>query len=453
MFRTQLTVWPAHPKPKEGELLSSWITRIARANHLATADFSKIVLPDKRTTLKEIDRTYSPETMQVLADGTGVPIERAWETSLLSDEGYVFSYRPYGTTEWILPTVAVDGIGGKGMAYCPQCLASDAEPYYRKSWRYVFSPVCPTHRAFLRHGCPSCGKPYNFFYDSSAQSTMANPMATCRWCGADMRHVPPSQDNSALIDGVLAIQVEINAGIARDLFTVDGYGHVHAQPYLKALHACMNSLTDLARAKWVVRNYREELPKGMDVAALERKDYVFVIELRSIEEIGILLCLADVLMKDWPDRFMRYTRKHEISPRTYFTTRVIPYWVTKTAREFFVTTAGGFSKDEIENAKRHLRRKLERPESGNELKIFMTQGVVRNLAKVSSEARKQIELSPEQFDLKQSGQEENPLRKRSDKWKRLVESADHLTKIAVLRKTRRKPVQDSSAQLDLFGRK
>lgn len=445
-----MPIWPIHPKPKEGELLSSWITRLARANHLATADFCKIILPEKRTTLKEIDRIYNAEMMQVLADGAGVPIERVWETSLLSEEGYVFSHRSYGTTEWISPTAAVNGIKGNGMVYCPQCLDSDAEPYYRKDWRFVFNPVCPTHRAFLRYGCQSCDKPYNFFYASSTLPSMANSIITCRWCDADIRHAPGDQD-STLIGRALQIQSEINAGISRDSFTVSGYAHVHAQPYLKVLHACMNSLTIPAMARWVARNYPEDLPKGIDVGALDRTDYAFVIEQRSPEEIGILLCLAEALMKDWPDRFMRYARKHEISPNRFFSGRVTPYWVTQTAGELFFAKVGGFSKDEIKSARRILRRKLGRPESGNELRMFMTQGKVRHFGKVSSEVRKQIEFSPEYFELKHSEPGEKQPKKRSDKWRRLVDSADQLAKIAVLRKHKRESIQEPSTQLDLFG--
>lgn len=341
---------------------------------MATADFCRVALPDKSATLKEIDRTYNAEMMQALADGAGVPIERVLETSLLSEEGYVFNHRSYGTTEWVLPTAAVDGVDGNGMAYCPLCLGSDVEPYYRKSWRFAFNPVCPTHRTFLRHGCPTCGKPYNYFYAASTQPSMANLIITCRWCGADMRHAPADQDNSALIDHVLAIQGKINSGIGSDSFAVIGHDFIHAQPYLRFFHTCMNSLTVPDKARWVARNHPEDLPKGIDVAALDRTDYTFVIEQRSPKEIGILFCLADVLMEAWPDRFMHYVRKLKITPNKFFSSKNYPYWVTQSASEFWLTKMGGFSKKEIESAGQILRKKLGRPESEGELKVFMTLG-------------------------------------------------------------------------------
>lgn len=455
MFRDQLTVWPGHPKPKEGELLSSWITRLARANHMATADFCRVVLPDKSATLKEIDRTYNAEMMQALADGTGVPIERVWEMSLLSEEGYVFNRRSYGTTEWILPTAAVDGVDGNGMVYCPQCLSSDDEPYYRKSWRFTFNPVCPTHRAFLRRGCPSCGKPYNYFYATSAQPSMATPIATCRWCGADVCHAPAAQDNSALIKRALAIQEEINSGIARDSFTVFGHDYIHAQPYLRFFHACMNSLTVPDKARWVARNHPEALPKGINVAVLDRNDYTFVIEQRSPEELGILLCLADVLMEGWPDRFMHYVRKLKISPHKFFSSKTIPHWVTQSASEFWFAKADGFSNGEIENARQILRKRLGRPESEGELKVFMTLGKVRNLDKVSPKKRKEAELASANFELKHSGPGEDFPRKKSDKWRKLiaVESADQLAKIAILRMPAQIAADEPATQLELFDKK
>lgn len=431
-----MPIWPIHPKPKEGELLSSWITRLARASHLSTTEFSNIVLPDKRTTVKEIDRTFDAEMFKVLSDGTGVPVEQVWETSLLSQEGYVFNYRPYGTTEWISPTAAIEGIKGNGMAYCPQCLESDAEPYYRKDWRFVFNPVCPTHRAFLRHGCPNCSKPYNFFNAISIQPSMANPITTCRWCDADLRrHIPARQDNSALIDQLLSIQAKINAGIASDSFGVPGCDYVHAQPYLKVVHAFMNSLTVKARAKWVARNHLEDIPKGLDFDALGRSGHTSAIEQRTTEEIGILLCLAVALMKDWPNRFLRYTSKNEITQHSFFSSRIIPYWVTQTAEEFFLTTKSvGFDKDEIEAARQMLRKKLGRPESGTELKIYMTQGKVLNMERLSRRERQRIELSPEYFELKHSGPGQDAPRSRSDKWRKVMNiSAEQLARIAVLR--------------------
>lgn len=454
MPHVPLTVWPAHPKPKEGELLSSWITRLARANHLTTTDFAKAVLSDERTTLKEIDRTYSPEMMQALADGTGVPLEQVWETSLLSEEGYVFSYRAYGTTEWISPTAAINGSDGKGMAYCPQCLGSDVDPYYRKTWRFIFNPVCPSHRTFLQHGCPQCGKPYNFFYASASHPTMANPIVTCRWCNADVSH-GQSQQDSSLTDHVLRIQEKLNAGIAQGSFTVPQIGAIRAQPYLKVLHACMSSLTIPARARWVARNHSEDLPKGIDVSVLDRNDYAHVIEQRTPEEIGVLLCLAWTVMRDWPDRFMRYSGKHEISQYSFFPGRNIPYWVTQTAHEFCLTKGGGISEVEIEAARKLLRKKLGRPETGKELQLFMAHGKVRNLIKASREELKQAELSTEHFELRPSGPGEPLPQRKPYWWGKLIErvSAEQLAKIAILRKPDHKPVPDPNTQLDLFSEK
>ncbi len=170
--------------------------------------------------------------MRALAEGTGIPTERVWETSLLSDEGYIFLYRQYGTTEWVLPTVNVDGHVSKGLAYCPLCLQSDVDPYYRKSWRYAFNPVCPTHRVFLRQGCPECGNPH-YYFGVSGHKIGGSPIQTCMHCSADIGKVPINTHGAALIDRALQIQEQLHRGIATDSFDVPGYGYVRAllQPH------------------------------------------------------------------------------------------------------------------------------------------------------------------------------------------------------------------------------
>lgn len=373
------------------------------ANRISTSDFCKLTLPGERITLKEIDRTYHPEMMQALATGTCVPIERVRETSLLSDEGYVFLYRQYGTTEWVLPTVNVDGHVSKGLAYCPQCLKTDIDPYYRKSWRYAFNPVCPVHRVFLRQGCPECGKPH-YYFGVAEHSAGSNPIKTCMHCGADISDTDGNSYHPGVIEATLQIQEKINQGIATDSFDVPSYGSVHALPYLRVLHALMRTLDTPTMASWVIRNYRESLPHRIDAGGLERTYYGLLLEQRSMEEIAALLCLAMALLADWPSRLVHFAGKNEITVNRLFSNRSIPFWVATTTSEYCFTEDAAFSKTEIENARQLLRTKLGRRETPKELKSFMMDGVARHLAKVSKEMRQDVELSPKHFKLEAPGQ-------------------------------------------------
>lgn len=444
-------LWPIHPKPHADELLSSWVTRIAMANRLSTSDFCKLSLPGERITLKEIDRTYHPEMMQALATGTGVPIERVRETSLLSDEGYVFLYRQYGTTEWILPTVNVDGHVSKGLAYCPQCLKTDTDPYYRKSWRYAFNPVCPVHRVFLRQGCPNCGKPH-YYFGIAAQSTGGSPIKTCMHCGADISDTESSSNHPGLIEATLQIQEKLNRGIATDSFDIPGYGSVHAFPYLRVLHALMRALGTPSMASWVLRHYREPLLQAINAGMLERTYYGLLIEQRSMEEIAILLCLATALIAEWPSRILHFANKNEITINRLFSNRNIPFWVTETSGEYCCAEGAAFSKEEIESARLLLRTKLGRKEAPKELKSFMTDGVTRHLVKLSREKRQDIELSPKHFKLEAPDQRgKQRFRKHAEQVRKVVSlSADQLVRIAILKQLTQDADSSVPIQFGLF---
>lgn len=42
------------------------------------------------------------------------------------------------------------------LAYCPRCLASDNQPYFRRRWRLAPFVVCLAHRTMLLDRCWNC---------------------------------------------------------------------------------------------------------------------------------------------------------------------------------------------------------------------------------------------------------------------------------------------------------
>ena len=445
-----MNLWPIRPKPKQDELLSSWLCRIAEENQMQTSAFCSAVFLGERFTFREIDRTFGFEMMTNLSLGTGIPIDRIWEASLLSDSGYVFDFRPVGTTEWIFPTASADGESGNGLAYCPLCLEDD--PYYRRSWRFAFNPACAKHRVFLMRDCPSCRKPYNYYYGITEIPAGAPLIVTCRWCGADIRNAAPDHADSGLIDGVLKVQEFLNEGIAQDFFSIPDYGHVHARSYLTVYRACMVSLVEEAKAKWVLINQAGNLPAGIDLSALKRGVASNMLEYRPMEGIATLMCLGDILMQEWPHRFLRYAKRNRITPTEFFvSTDIVPYWVTQSAKEFFPKRPSPPCRQERQNAQKLLRSKLSRPESPGELKIYMQEGLVLDLYRPSKKPIGDEIPPPSRFRLEPYDPNKN-VKKIRDKWGKTLYSltADQLAKIAVLRQRGSKGSVPQPAQMHLF---
>ena len=44
------------------------------------------------------------------------------------------------------------------LQFCPQCLAEDEEPYFRREWRLATTIVCARHGSRLLDRCPACGQ-------------------------------------------------------------------------------------------------------------------------------------------------------------------------------------------------------------------------------------------------------------------------------------------------------
>lgn len=446
-----MNLWPIRPKPKQDELLSSWLCRIAEENQMQTSAFCSAVFLGERFTFREIDKTFDFEMMANLSLGTGIPIDRIWEASLLSDSGYVFDFRPVGTTGWIFPTASADGENGNGLAYCPLCL--EEAPYYRRSWRFAFNTACPKHRVFLMRGCSSCGKPYNYYYGATEFPTGSSLLVTCRWCGADLRNAASDQADAGLIDGVLKVQEFINQGIVQDAFSIPDYGHVHARPYLTAYRACMVSLVDEAQAKWVLVNHAGDLPPDIDLSVLRRGVASNMLEYRPMAGIATLMCLGDVIMGEWPHRFLRYAKKNRITPTEFFaSTDIVPYWIAQSAKAFFPVRPSPPCKQERQNAQKLLRSKLSRPESPGELKLFMKEGLVRDLYKPSKKPIGHEIPPPSRFRLEPYDPDKKTQRIR-DKWGKTLFSltADQLAQIAILRQCQQKKIAPQPLQMALFN--
>src|SRR5947209_10971922 len=160
-------LWPVHLKPKDDELLSSWLVRLAWAHGVKLHTFCSLAWPGKQIWNRDIDKSADAEMVEVLSTKTGTNIERARATTLAAYENVLYEkHNLFGPTSWIMPV----GIYHRrrrqfGLQYCPHCLAEDKEPYYRRKWRLAFIVTCERHHIVLHDRCPRCEKPINFHRD------------------------------------------------------------------------------------------------------------------------------------------------------------------------------------------------------------------------------------------------------------------------------------------------
>jgi hypothetical protein len=120
--------WPVHPPPREDELLTSWLTRLAHANHQDTHTFAAVTWPGRRIFVTDLERRADREVLEILASRACVTLERVRATTLAAYAGRLYeTFITEQRTKWLL-SASRQPPHGHGLQFCPACL--DASPPY-----------------------------------------------------------------------------------------------------------------------------------------------------------------------------------------------------------------------------------------------------------------------------------------------------------------------------------
>ena len=220
-------LWPIHYKPLSDELLSSWLVRLAHSHGLKVQTFCNLIFGNRlQVWNRDIDRLAPEWLITELSDRTGATIKQVMETTLQSYQGIVYHrHRASGTLSWIQSLrLHHRKFEGFGLQLCPECLAQDKEPYFRKSWRVAFNTICTIHNCMLHDRCPDCGYGVAFHRNDMrhAKYSATVSLKECHHCRFDLskshstRAIYASGDignflgnlNRRLLNGTLS-QVEI----------------------------------------------------------------------------------------------------------------------------------------------------------------------------------------------------------------------------------------------------
>lgn len=292
----QLTILPRIAKPKEGELFSSWLFRLATINLTKSHTFCRFHLPGQNIWNRDIDRLVPDIMIERLALLTEIPFQTLYQLTLRSYEKEVFEYCNNNTKQkWVL-TLGVYHRTWKnrGLQFCPSCLTKDHEPYFRKSWRLGLFVACTKCQTLLHDCCPICNSPITFFRsDIGFKTSIApNEITTCSQCGFDIRKSPRYPP----IIGTIGFQTKINKIIETGRWYdthpsfeyFDALYHVLKFVRSKSLH--FRSFTQL------IEEY-----ENLRVSHLAQdRDFE---KITTIEREH-LLRIASWILEDWPTRFI-----------------------------------------------------------------------------------------------------------------------------------------------------
>lgn len=189
------SLWPIRYKPLPDELLSSWLVRLAHGHGLKVQTFCNLIFGNKlQVWNRDIDRLAPQWLISELSSKTGASRQQVFETTLQSYQGIIY-HRPRqsGSLTWIQSLkLHHRKFEGFGLQFCPECLARDTEPYFRKSWRVAFNTMCPNHQCMLHDRCPHCGHGVAFHRNDMkhAEYITVVSLLECHYCGFNLSQSP-----------------------------------------------------------------------------------------------------------------------------------------------------------------------------------------------------------------------------------------------------------------------
>ena len=188
-------LWPIHFKPLPDELLSSWLVRLAHSHGLKVQTFCNLIFGNRlQVWNRDIDRLAPEWLITELSDRTGTDMGQVIATTLQSYQGVIYHrYRASGTLSWIQSLkLHHRKFEGFGLQFCPECLAQDEEPYFRKAWRVAFNTICTAHNCILHDRCPDCGYGVAFHRNDMRHAEYVATIALkeCHHCGFDLSKSP-----------------------------------------------------------------------------------------------------------------------------------------------------------------------------------------------------------------------------------------------------------------------
>lgn len=336
-------ILPVHLKPLPDELLSSWLIRLAHAHGQKLQTFcAQLFGRDKAIWNRDIDRLAPDWLVARLSEVTATPIERITATTLKSYEGYLYErHQPNGNTRWILPLGVYHRTHrNSGLLCCPECLAEDEVPYFRRSWRLALRVACIKHKSWMIDCCPSCNssiEPHRSDMHSKEYFPILNQLVYCWHCGGDLRMI---KNKTQPDTSVRQFQQSLSQALELGYTDWAGNPSMYSVLYFDGLRALIAGLTSKRSIQRMVQQGRcDELTQ----CDWPRPGFEFA----TLEDRKSLVAWLSKLLHDWPKHLRALI--HEAKLRyadLKGDSKTRPYWVESVIKDEAGSGFAAISKDE-----------------------------------------------------------------------------------------------------------
>lgn len=208
------------PEPFRGESPTSWLFRIAEMHQTSVVELlSSLNIRSKlHGRRRDLDLSFHERFVRRIAAGTNVSLTDV-DTMARHFEAF---RRETWATRWLRKTA----VGTPGIAYCPECFASDVVPYWRAVWRFRYWVVCPEHNCRLLAACPRCHSECSLEDGvGKVSSELLHRWRVCQGCGADRSGFKPPSECRRHHDGIRQVtdlQIAVTSALGHGYFSQSG---------------------------------------------------------------------------------------------------------------------------------------------------------------------------------------------------------------------------------------
>jgi Zn ribbon nucleic-acid-binding protein len=332
------------PEPLENEVFTSWLVRTAYAHKTHPHTFVNLFLGENHKSFfhRDIDASISESLINNIKNKT-YNKKDIYSLTLKTYSGY-------------LQEEIIDNGYNKfltSLRFCPTCLREDKIPYFRKSWRVIFSTACLTHNCFLHDCCPKC----SCKLDISRMYENKYKYVFCYRCGFDLRKTRKKaipKEFSYAKEQIKSIQNTLDCGyciLENNVIYSFSFFEVIAQ--LTKLILVHNSINI------VDKNKLSKILKYIDSRKFTSSNSAYT-QISIKEQFGIF-CLVVCLFENYPREITKFVNTNKL---TYWKTlkdmHYVCFWFDNLVNSIsnrVIHCANRITEEEILSAMNYLKKR------------------------------------------------------------------------------------------------
>ena len=299
--------WPLFVKPKNGELLTSWLLRLSRSHLVRYYTFCSAYFTEDEFWDRDLDK-FLPDSIKSTIIGKSILKSSDIDKMLLASyQSKIFVSELGGRNSWFTPfSVYNYKYAAKHrttLSICPSCLKKDGDhPYFRKEWRLSIQTICCECGCCMIDSCPGCGSQINHLISEKGRKSQTPifPVTYCWKCLYDLKTFSTTESNLLFLDmqGYFNQIIDSGYDIAHSL----QYSHLYFITLQKVISLLNKTKND------PLRKFQELLCQATNldfVEPIDNRKNPF--ELMEISKRRNLLYKAYWVLAGWPHRFRELT--------------------------------------------------------------------------------------------------------------------------------------------------